>query len=182
MLPNPLEEIARRLDEYNKRLSHLERLESPSGELSIPLFAWASPPAFGTTQVDIRNVLSWNFTNGTTEVIDTTIPYFAGMNAGTLALRTHLEPSSANALNAFLTVDLRIVRTGSLINLAPDVRDAIAVAMPGVANQVLAQDFDLSGLTLQENDRLALRFFRSGGDALDTFTGDLYLRGTSLIA
>lgn len=27
MLPNPLEEIARKLDEYNKRLSHLERLE-----------------------------------------------------------------------------------------------------------------------------------------------------------
>ena len=31
MLPNPLEEIARKLDEYNKRLSRLERLEGPGG-------------------------------------------------------------------------------------------------------------------------------------------------------
>ena len=36
MLPNPLEEIARRLDEYNKRLSHLERLEG--GEGNVPPF------------------------------------------------------------------------------------------------------------------------------------------------
>ena len=182
MLPNPLEEIARNLDEYNKRLSHLERLEGPSNERGIPLFAWASPAVFGTTQIDVRNVLSWNFTNGTTEVIDTTVPYFTGMNANVLALRTHFEPSNANALNALLNAELRIVRAGSLISLVADVVDTVAVAMPGIANQVLTQDFDLSGLTLQENDRLALRFFLIGGDVLDTFTGDLYLRGTSLIA
>ena len=183
MLPNPAEDIARRLGGLDKRLQHLERLESPSSELSIPLFAWASPPAlYATTKIESDGVLAWNFTNGTTEVIDTTVPYFPKMSASSLVLRVYIEPSNANNLNAYLLAQAQIIRSGTRIIDIAFVNDGRLVAMPGIAKQILYEDFDLSGLLLLPDDMISLRLVRFGADVTDTFTGDAYIRGTRLLS
>ena len=67
MLPNPLEEVARKLDEYNKRLNHLERLENfesdigarvfNNANISIPNAAWTAL-TFNSERWDTDNIHS----------------------------------------------------------------------------------------------------------------------------
>ena len=52
MLPNPLEDIARKLDEYNKRLSHLERLERAGALVLIEEVVLTAPAA----TIDFQNI------------------------------------------------------------------------------------------------------------------------------
>ena len=54
MLPSPLEEIARKLDEYNKRLSHLERLEAGGAWTLIEDINLVAPAA----NIDFQNIVA----------------------------------------------------------------------------------------------------------------------------
>lgn len=151
-------------------------------ERNIPLFAWESPLNYATGLIESDGMLAWNFTDGTTEVIDTMIPYSPKISASSLVLRVYMEPSNANNLNAYFLAQARIIRSGTRMIDLLHVNGEALVAMPGIAKQILHVDFDLSGLVLLTDDVISLRLVRFGADVTDTFTGDAYIRGTRLLS
>jgi hypothetical protein len=95
-------------------------------------------------------------------------------------LRLWLSKSAAGAGNARILVSFRFNRSGRVLPSAADAVTEATVTMPGVVNEVVEVDVDLSLATAQEGDMWGLVVVRLGADALDTYASAVQLSGVRL--
>lgn len=180
MLPNPLEEIARKLDEYNKRLSHLERLEEVHAPTYLTAGAFTNV-SFGNEVltdylVNAVQMPVWAFDSGATEAAIANMPLPAGVS-DIDSIDYYWAMASAIGGNVVLDLRFSAMAEDEAPAAASTEQVQTTVAVPDTTGKFTKTNITFSTLVVVADDLLAIRAGRSGGDGNDTASGDLYLIG-----
>ena len=186
MLPNPMEDIARRLVDYEKRLSHLERLEGGPGNI------WLDAGSFGL-RVGIPNytelvgvggianqgITAWALSPTATEIVGTNMRVPDNMTIIALDFYYAMRTAVAGNIVAGFVTNAMAVGESAANNSTAAPPNVVVIAVPGVAQQIAVQTINPS-IAITAGDVLGVNARRTGGDGNDTATGDCLFLGAHI--
>ena len=183
MSPNPMEDIARRLANYEKRLSHLERLESPNADVKSEFL---EPGAFAVTFGAVaRGVLpstqsglnfdTWRFDDSVEEVVTGNWRIPPGITTPiTYNIYWAMDTATVGAVRVVMA--LAAVADGELLTGGSEETDIHVVAVPGVARTLEITTGTFTS-PIAGGDLMGVIINRQGGVMGDTASGDLHFLG-----
>ncbi len=188
MLPNPLEEIARKLDDYNKRLSHLERLE---GGGNVPPF-WLPSTLFkdvnGTPQsasIQWGGVIPrwnvWRFSSGDFDYVATNFLLPSYYNGEDITITTYWCKEDAGAGDWRQIIETVAVDTGETINAGgTQVTLSITTTVPAIQFELTTTETIAVAPAFEAGDLLLIMEGRAGPAGADTYGGDILFLGMEI--
>lgn len=170
--------------DVNELSAHLQGIDDQLTDKTASNHLFVEPDSSGPAEVFNNDVKVVALPDGATKGVVVTLPISGGADLAinpTLTIGLVITGAGAASANVKIDLDIKYIAPGELTSKADDENLSNIVAITNTIDTVHTTTFTINASLAAAGDIASLNITREGGDAADTFTGEIGIIKTVLV-